>query len=93
MIVTEGKFKDASVRRMLHTKYPSLIKKSNPIDVVFKYKAKFDTQNPIIGTLLTQIESRKWKDEKSIENELRGAPPIKDLQIVKRLEQLRESNR
>ena len=33
------------------------MKKSNPIVVVFKDKAKFDTQNPIISTLLTQIQS------------------------------------
>ena len=37
------------------------MKKLNPIDVAFKDKAKFDSQNPIIGTLLTQIESGKLK--------------------------------
>ena len=78
---------------MLDTKYPSVMKKSNPIDVVFKDKAKFDTQNPIIGTLLTQIESEKSKTEKAVDNQLEGAPSIKDLMIAERLEQLRESNR
>ena len=46
--------------------------------VVFKDKAKFDTENPIIGTLLKQIQSGKT-NEKAIEKQLRGAPPIKDL--------------
>ena len=55
MIVTDGIFNNASVRRVLDTKYPSVMKKSNPIDDVFKDKAKFDTQNHIIRTLLTQI--------------------------------------
>ena len=50
MIVTDGKFNDVSVRRALDTKYPSVMKKSNPTDVVFKDKAKFDMQNPIIST-------------------------------------------
>ena len=59
MIVTDAKFNNASVRTVLDTKYPSVMKKSNPIDVAFKDKAKFDFQNPIIGTLLTQIESGK----------------------------------
>ena len=53
MIVIDGKFNSASVRRVLDTKYPSVMKNSNPIDVIFKDKAKYDTQNPIIGTLLT----------------------------------------
>ena len=59
MIVADGKFNNASVRRALNTTYPLVMKKSNPIDVVFKNKVKFDTQNPIIGTLLTQIQSGK----------------------------------
>ena len=42
MIVTNGKFNDPSVRRGLDTKYPLVMKKSNPIDVIFKDKAKFD---------------------------------------------------
>ena len=76
MIVTNGKLNDASVRRALDTKYLSVMKKSNPMDFVFKDKAKFDTQNPIIGTLLTQIQSGKT-NEKVIEKQLRGAPSIK----------------
>ena len=56
------------------------MKKLNSIDVAFKDKTKFDTQNSIIGTLLTQIESGKTKNEKLIENQLKGG-------------QLRESNR
>ena len=47
------------------------MKKSNPIDVVFKDKAKFLKQNSIIGTLLTQIQSGKT-NEKAIEKQLRG---------------------
>ena len=92
MIVTDGKFNDVSVRRTHNTKYPSVIKKSNPIDVVSKDKAKFDTQNPIIGTLLTQIQSGKT-NEKVIEKQLRGAPSIKDSNIAERLERLKKYNR
>ena len=82
MIVTDGKFNNVSVRRVLDTKYLSVMKKANPIDNVFKDKAQFDTQNPIIGTLLTQIQSGKTKSEKAIENQLKGAPSIKDLQVA-----------
>ena len=82
MIVTDRKFNNTSVRRVLETKYQSVMKKSNPIDAVFKDKAKFDTQNPIIGTLLTQMQSGKTKSKKTIENQLKGAPSIKDLQVA-----------
>ena len=47
MIVTDGKFNDMSVRRALDTKYLSVMKKSNPIDVVFKDKTKYDTQKTL----------------------------------------------
>ena len=52
MIVTNRGFNDAAVRRELDLKYPSKMKKSNPTDVVFKDKAKFDVQNPKIGSLV-----------------------------------------
>ena len=55
MIVTDGDFNNASIRRVLDTKYPSVMKKPNPIDFVLKDKAKFDVQNPVIGSLFEQI--------------------------------------
>ena len=33
MIVTDGKFNNAAVRRVLDTKYPLVIKNPNPIDI------------------------------------------------------------
>ena len=59
MIVTDGDFNNASIRRVLDTKYPSVMKKPNPIDFVLKGKAKFDIQNPVIGLLYEQIRKNK----------------------------------
>ena len=59
MIVTDGGFNNASVHRELDTKYPSVMKKSNLIDVVFKDKAKFDVQNPVVGSLIVQVQQNK----------------------------------
>ena len=42
-------------------------------DAVFKDKAKFDTQNPIIGTL-TQTEAGQSNQEKQIKKQLETAP-------------------
>ena len=49
MIVTDGKFNNVGIRRVLDMKYLSIMKKTKP-DV--KDKAKFDTQGPVIGNLL-----------------------------------------
>ena len=59
MIVTYGDFNSASIRRVLDSKYRSVMKKPNPIDFVLKDKAKFDIQNPIIGSLYDQIRKNK----------------------------------
>ena len=93
LIVNNDKFNNGSVRRVFDTKYLSMVKTSNPVNVVFKDKTKFDTQNSIIGTLLTQTELRKSKIEKATGNQLKGALSIELLQIAKQLEQLRESNK
>ena len=63
---------NAGIRRALDSKYLTIMKKPNPIDVVFKDKAKFDTENLVIGKLLSQIQTDK-NDEallKQLENTL-----------------------
>ena len=42
LIVTDGGFNKASICRALDTKFPSVMKKPNPIEVMFKNKSKFD---------------------------------------------------
>ena len=59
MIVTDGGFKDAAVRRELDLKYPSIMKKPNTIDVVLKDKAKFDMQNQKLVLLLLRFKKTK----------------------------------
>ena len=49
IVFSNGKLSNAAVRRQSDTKFPSVMRKPNPIDVVFKDEAKFDSQNPIIG--------------------------------------------
>ena len=88
MIVTDGVFNDAEARRELDLKYPIIMKKRNPIDVVFKDKAKFDVQNPIIGSLVAQVQENK-ANEKVILNELNVAPSTKNIEPAERLAKLR----
>ena len=58
IILTDGKFNNGGSRRALDTKHPTIMKKSNPIYVVFKDKAKFDILNPVIDKLLSQNTNR-----------------------------------
>ena len=88
MIVTDRGFNNAAFKRELDLKYPPLMKKSNPIDVVFKYKAKFDMQNPIIGSLSAQDQENKT-NENAILNKLSGSPYTKDIELAERLAKLR----
>ena len=52
------------------------MRKPNPIDVIFKDQAEFDTQNPLIDMLLTQIKAGKLNQEKQIEKQLETASSI-----------------
>ena len=87
-MVTDGGFNDATVRRELDLKYPSIMKKPNPVDVVFKDKAKFDVQSPIICSLVAQVQQNKT-NEKAILNQLSGASSTKDIELAETLAKLR----
>ena len=88
MIVIDGGFNNAAVRTELDLKYPSIMKKPNPIDVVFKGKAKFDVQNPIIDSLVAQVQENKT-NEKATLNQISGAPSTKDIELAEHLAKLR----
>ena len=67
MIVTDGFFNNAAVRRELVQKCPTLMKKPNPVHVIFKDKPHFDVQNPIIGQLAAQVSN----NEKTISEQIK----------------------
>ena len=93
MIVTDGEFNNSSVRRALDLKYPSVMKKPTSLEYIFKDRAKFDVQNPVIGSLYNQLKNTEdKKKEKQIKRVLANAPSIKDIDISKRLKDLRDFN-
>ena len=57
-VVTDGKLNDAII----------ILADPNPFQVTIKDIKKFDAQNPIIGKVLTQIETSKLSDKKSKNN-------------------------
>ena len=67
------------------------MKKSNPIDAVFKNKAKFDVQNPVVGSLIAQVQENKAK-EKVYLKQLGQAPEVVDIDIGRQPQDLSEFN-
>ena len=67
-------------------------KNDNPLDVLFKEKAKFDVQNPIIGSLLEEINKGKVT-EKGIISAVKGAPNPKDIKVEDRFNALFDSKK
>ena len=59
------------------------MKKPNPVNVIFKDKAHFDVQNPIISSL---------NNEKAIFEQIKKAPSTKNVTISNRLEKLKKIN-
>ena len=89
MIVTDNEFNNAGVRRVLDQKYPTIMGKPTATSFMFKEKAKFDIQNPIIGSLYNEVLTDKQKEKKQLE-EIGKAPSITDLNIQKRLDALKK---
>ena len=75
------------------TKIPFVIQKPIPIDAVFKDETKFDAQNLVISSLLTQIQISKKQKEKEIKKQLASAPSVMDLKITERLQRLSQFDR
>ena len=72
LVVKDGKLNDAAVchASKLNPDYKSFLKCSDLLEVIFRDISKFDVQNSIISSLLTQIELSKItpKDIKSLRN-------------------------
>ena len=91
MIVTDGEFNEAGVRRVLDTKFPTIMHKPTATNFMFRDKAKFDIQNPVIGGLYNQLLTKKQKEKLELEA-IGKAPSIKDIDIQKRLNDISKFN-
>ena len=91
MIVTDGEFNNAGVRRALNTKFPSVMHKSTATNFMFRDKAKFDIQNPMLGTLYNQFLTKKQKEKLELDA-IGKAPNVKDIDLQKRLDGISKFN-
>ena len=86
-VVTDGKLNDVIILHALDIKDKHIWTDPNRLQVTFKDIKKFDAQNPIIGKVLTQIETSKLSDKK-IKEQL---GQLKDREIEARLSNLRRN--
>ena len=70
-------------------KYKYFRQNNNPLDAVYREKAKFDVQNPIVGDLLKEINKGKLSEEEYFKK-TKTAPNIKDLDIRERFDKVFE---
>ena len=91
MIVTDGEFNDAGIRRVLDTKFPTIMGRPTATNFMFRDKAKFDIQNPVIGGLYNQLLTKKQKEKLELEA-IGKAPSIKDIDIRNKLDDLNKFN-
>ena len=91
MIITDGEFNDAGVTRALDTKFPSIMHKPTATNFMFRDKAKFDIQNPVIGSLYNQLLTKKQKEKLELDA-IGKAPSVKDIDIQKRLNDISKFN-
>ena len=91
MIATDGDFNNVGIRRALDTKFPSVIKVPTATNFIFRDKAKFDIQNPVIGGIYNQLLTKKQKEKEELET-IGKAPSVKDLDIRKRLDDISKFN-
>ena len=93
LAVSYGKLNEGTKVRHLSElndpKYKYFRQNNNPLDVVYREKAKFDIQNPIIGDLLKEINKGKLSEEEYFKK-TKTAPDVKDLDIKERFNKIFE---
>ena len=83
--VTRGRHNQASFHRKLDPIEKSVWRTENPLALLFKDVANFDAQNPVIGSLLREINLRKRSTNSDlIKKSLSKAPDINDMILLQR---------
>ena len=86
--VTRDRINNASFRQKLDPISRSIIRKQNPLELVFEDISTFDSENPIVGILLREVDVRKKQTDSDFIKSL-PSQPGKEFEIKKRLEKLR----
>ena len=83
----DGKLNSAIFRRKLDPISKNVFRNESPTEFLFKNLKHFDAQNPVIGNLIKEMDIGKKKDLSKI---LKGAPGMIDLELMLRLNRVRD---
>ena len=89
--VTKGRLNNASFRPKPDPISKNILRRQNPLEFVLEDISTFDAKNPIVGSLLRELDVRK-KDVASHLIEIAREPPGLDFTIQNRLNKLNERN-
>ena len=92
LFVTRGRINEASIRHKLDPIEKSVRRTENPLALLFKDVATFDTQNPIVESLLREIDLvQKGENSDLIKKQISKAPDINDTILIQRLKKIKET--
>ena len=92
LYVTRGRHNQASFCRKLDPIEKSIWRTENPLALLFKNVANFDMQNPVIGSLLREIDlGKRSKNSDLIKKSLPKTPDINDTILLLRFKKFKET--
>ena len=89
--VTRDRINNATFRQKLDPISKNILKRQNPLELVFEDISTFDAENPIVGSLLREIDIKKKHSDSDFIKSL-PSHPGKEFEIKKRLDKLRGIN-
>ena len=86
--VTRDRINNASFRQKLDPISRNILRRQNPLEFAFEDISAFDAENPIVGSLLREIDPKKKQTDSDFFKAL-PSHPGKEFEIKKRLDKLR----
>ena len=84
---TRDRINDASFRQRLDPISKNISRRQNPLELAFEDISTFDAENPIVGSLLREIDIKKKQSDSDFIKSL-PSHPEKEFEITKRLDRL-----
>ena len=86
--VTRDRINNASFRQKLDPTSKNILRRQNPLELVFEDISTFDAENPIVGSLLREIDLKKKQSDSDFIKSL-PSHPGKEFEIKKRFDRLK----
>ena len=90
--VTRDRINDASFRQKLDPISKNILRRQNPLELVFEDISTFDAENPIVGSLLRELDLKKKQSDSDFIKSL-PSQPGKEFEIKNRLDRLRQGGK